>query len=635
MARRARILWFLAVAGLLAGAFDREVGLAAWADDRLSERRHALFDEQSMVSGFLPRSHAIAMVGPPLYSAIFSHFDYVNPLASQGGTLKLGVTGTFDSLNPFIVRGRAPYGLSSSATFLVYERLMARCWDEPFTLYGLIAETVEVAEDRSAIIFNLNPNARFSDGNPVTADDVLFSYAELRDKGLPNHRTYYKKVRHAEKLSADRVLFVFAPDETGAVDREMPLIMGLMPVLPKHDWQDRDFSQTTARAPIGSGPYTVERVTMGRQIVYRRTPDYWAKDLPVQRGQHNFDKVQVDYYRDDSVSLQAFKAGQYDLRRETDPTKWATSYVLSKDNQKRLRMEKSEHRRTEPAYGYVFNTRRAFFADPLFREALQHSFDFDWVNKTLFFGEMKRVTSFFPNSELAATGAPTKQEIAILSLYKDKLPSDIFSVEAPVNQGAESPSFRSDLLKARKLLEDAGYVVRDNALFSPTGTRVAFEILLSDPTEEKVALNWASSLRRLGIKVSVHTVDSAQYQSRLAAFDFDVTANRWMNSLSPGNEQAYFVGSAAADQKGSRNYAGIKDPVVDALAESLSKATTREELVSLARALDRVLMRGHYFLPLYYSGVDYVAFWDHVSRPSRVSLYGDITETWWSNKRPE
>jgi ABC-type oligopeptide transport system substrate-binding subunit len=319
---------------------------------------------------------AFAMAGEPLYSANFDHFDYANPEAPKGGTLKLGTTGTYDSMNPFIVRGQTPFGIGSGTMSLVYESLMTRGWDEPFTLYGLIAESVEVADDRSGIIFNLNKSAHFSDGTPITADDVLFSYQTLRDKGRPNHRTYYKKVASATKLSSGRVKFVFNPDERGVIDREMPLIMGLMPILPRHDWLNRDFNQTSLRFPVGSGPYKVAKADIGRSITYKRDPHYWAKDLPAQRGLYNFDRIQIDYYRDDNISLQAFKAGQYDIRREADPTKWAKAYTFPAALDGRVRLEKLEHHRTEPAYGYIFNTRRPLFADPVFRAALQYTFDF-------------------------------------------------------------------------------------------------------------------------------------------------------------------------------------------------------------------------------------------------------------------
>ncbi len=573
---------------------------------------------------------ALAMTGEPLYPPAFTHFSYANPQAPKGGTLKLGATGTFDSLNPFIVRGQPPLGLATGTMPLVYERLMNYGWDEPFTLYGELAESVEVGDDRSSIIFYLNKAARFSDGKPVTADDVLFSFETLRDKGRPNHRTYYKKVASAEKLSPLSVKFTFKRDEKGAINRELPLIIGLLAVLPKHDWQDRDFNETTLRIPIGSGPYKISSVDVGRSITYERNPLYWAKDLPVKRGLFNFDKIRVDYYRDDGVSLQAFKAGLYDMRREADPAKAAAAYDFPAAREKRVRLERLEHHRTEPAYGYILNTRRALFADPVLRAAMQYTLDFGWINRNFFYGQYKRVDSFYPNSELVAPPKPEGKELRLLTAFRDKLPADIFNEPVTPPDARSADQFRADLLKAEAMLRDKGYALKNNRLFSPHGEAVAFEILLGDPSEEKTALNWAASLERLGIAARIHTVDSAQYQSRLASFDFDVTANKWVSSLSPGNEQMYYFGSPAADQKGSRNYAGIKDPVVDALAQAITNAASREELVAAAHALDRVLMRGHYFVPLYYQSADTIASWTRIQRPARLSLHGNILESWWS-----
>jgi microcin C transport system substrate-binding protein len=589
----------------------------------------------AMAASVQPQT-SLAMVGDALYPADFAHFPYVNPDAPKGGMLKLGATGTFDSLNPFIVRGQPPFGLASGTMSLVYESLMTRGWDEPFTLYGLIAESVEVASDRSSITFNINKSAHFSDGTPITSDDVMFSYQTLRDKGRPNHRAYYKKVALAEKLSPTRIKFNFKPDDTsgkkgGMIDREMPLIIGLMPIIPMHDWQNRDFNQTSLRIPVGSGPYKITMVDVGRSITYERDTHYWAQDLPVQRGLYNFNKIRIDYYRDDSVSLQAFKAGQYDLKRESDPAKWATSYDFPAVKEGRARLERMEHHRTEPAYGYIMNTRRALFKDPVLRAALEYSFDFNWVNKNLFHGQVKRVNSFFPNSELAAPPLPEGQELEILNAYRSQLPPDIFTDPVTPPEAASQEEFRDNLLKAETMLREAGYKIDGDMLLTPSGVPVSFEIMLSDPSEEKITLNWVTALKRLGIEAKVHTVDSAQYQSRLAAFDYDVTANKWSNSLSPGNEQMFFWGSAAADQKGSRNYAGVKDPVVDALAASIPNAATRDDLVAASRALDRVLMKGNYVVPLYYLGADDIASWTRIHHPEQMPLYGNVMESWWGS----
>ncbi len=571
---------------------------------------------------------SIAMHGAPKYPADFTHFDYVNPDAPKTGTLKLGVTGSFDSLNPFIVRGQPPLGLSLGYMSLVYEPLMARSWDEPFSLYGLIAESVEVPADRSSVIFNINPKAHWQDGKPITADDVLFSYQTLRDKGRPNMRTYYKKVEKAEILGPLRIRFSFIRDAQGAIDREMPLIMGLMPVLPSHIWQTRKFDETSLQIPVGSGPYKIAHVDPGRSIAYRLDPDYWGRDIPSRRGLFNFDQIRIDYYRDDNIALEAFKAGAYDWRREFDAGKWATGYDFPAAHDGRVKLERHEHHRTEPAYGFILNTRRPPFNDPALRAALEYTLDFDWINRTLFHSEYRRVTSFFPNSELTAPSLPEGKELEILEKYRDKLPAEIFTETVTPPEGNQ----RDNLLKADDILRGAGYNLRNNQLYASGAQKpVAFEILLSDPAEEKVALEWSRSLARIGITARVHTVDSAQYQARMAAFDFDVTAGRWINSMSPGNEQIFFWGSSAADQPGSRNYPGIKDPVIDELANAVPAAITRDDLVATTHALDRVLMKGHYTVPLYYAGADRLAYWaTHLRRPDIAPLYGTVLESWWA-----
>jgi microcin C transport system substrate-binding protein len=571
---------------------------------------------------------AIAMHGEPKYGAGFTHFDYANPDAPKEGTLKLGVTGTFDSLNPFIVRGVVPLGLSLGYMSLVYEPLMARSWDEPFSLYGLIAESMDVPSDRSNVIFNINPKARWQDGTPINADDVLFSWQILRDHGRPNMRTYYKKVEKAEKLGALCIKFTFARNTDHTIDREMPLIMGLMPIVPAHIWQNRAFDETSLQIPVGSGPYKVAQVDPGRSITYTLDPDYWGRDLPSQKGLYNFGEIHIDYYRDDNILLEAFKAGAFDWRREFDAGKWATAYDFPAAHDGRVKLERDEHHCTEPAYGFILNTRRKPFNDPALRAALEYTLDFDWINRTLFHNEYRRVASFFPNSELSAPPLPEGKELAILEKYRAQLPPDIFTQPvAPPDTG----DMRDNLLKASAMLRSAGYILRDNQLYAPDADMpVAFEILLSDPAEEKIALEWSRALKRVGITVRVHTVDSAQYQQRMAAFDFDVMAGRWINSLSPGNEQTIFWSSSAADQPGSRNYPGIKDPVVDALANAIPAAATREDLVATVHALDRVLMAGHYTVPLYYAGTDRVAYWTaHLRHPDIIPLYGTVLESWW------
>ncbi len=565
----------------------------------------------------------IAMHGAPKYDDGYTHFGYANPDAPKGGTLRLGVTGTFDSTNPFIIRGQPALGLG----VYLYETLMARSWDEPFSLYGLIAESVEVPDDRTSVTFNLRREAHWSDGIPITADDILFSFVTLRDQGRPNHRTYYKKVEKTEKLDNYRVKFTFTRNTDGSVDREMPLIMGLMPILPQHDWQNRNFNETSLRIPIGSGPYTISKLDPGRSITYQRDPHYWGNLVPAQQGLYNFDAIKIDYYRDDSIALQAFKAGAFDLRRESDPNRWITAY----DHKENIKMERLPHHRPEPISGFIFNTRRSLFVDPVLRAALQYTFDFNWINRSLFHGQYHRTISFFPNSELAAPSLPEGKERDILESYRTLLPDSIFTAPVTPPVAENEAAFRDNLLNASAMLRKAGYVLHNDQLYTPTHTAVSFEVLLSDPTEEKVALEWVRALKRVGITATVHTVDGAQYQERLTEFNFDVTTGKWINTLSPGNEQIYFWGSAAADQKGSRNYPGIKDPVVDALARAIPAASTREDLVATTHALDRVLMSGHYIIPFYYLGADQIAYWSNrLQRPDAMPLYGTVQESWWA-----
>ena len=578
-----------------------------------------------------PRHHAIAMHGEPKYADGFSHFDYVNPVAPKGGILRLGATGTFDSLNPFIVRGTPAQGLNTGIMSLVYESLMTRSWDEPFTLYGLSAETVDVADDRSSITFHINPKAHFSDGKPITADDLLFSFTTLRDKGRPNHRTYYKKVAKAERLDNLSVKFTFKPNADGSIDHEMPLIMGLMPILPKHDWEDRDFNQTTWRIPVGSGPYKITKLDPGRNIIYSRDENYWARDLPVERGLYNFDNIRFDYYRDDGIALESFKAEQLDLRREYDINKWSTGYDSPAVDNGRIKLEQLPHHRTEPISGFVLNTRNALLKDPVLRHALSEAFDSGWINRNIFHSQYKRAESYFPNSELAAPPLPDTSEIKLLDAYRDQLPATIFTeaITPPSTDGSDA-SLRDHLLKASNALQKTGYTLRDNQLYAPDGKPVTFDILLNNPAEEKIAMTWARALTRLGIPARVHTVDSSQYQRRLAAFDYDITTVKWFNSLSPGNEQIAYWNSQAADQSGSRNYPGIKNSVIDAITRQLPAAKTRQELITYTHALDRLLLAGDYIIPFYYTGADDIAWWTpHLRHPDVIPMYGTVLESWW------
>ena len=511
-------------------------------------------------------AHGIAMHGQPKYAPGFAHLDYVNPDAPKGGEMRRASTGTFDNLNPFIIKGVVAHG-----RHLVFESLLKRTWDEPFSLYGLIAESIDVPDDRSSIAFTLRPEARFHDGSPITVDDVIFSWETLKEQGRPNHRLYYNKVVEIERPDARTVRFVFDAEEP---DRELPLILGLMPILSKAYYSSVTFDETTLTPPLGSGPYRIERVDAGRGIVYRRDPDYWGRDLPINRGQHNVDRISYDYYRDDEVMLEAFRAGEYDLRLERSATRWATGYDFPAVEDGRVRLEQLPHGRPSGMFALAYNTRRAVFAERAVRYALSLAFDFEWVNKALLQGAYVRTNAIFDNSELGFGGLPEGGELALLEPHRDRLPPELFDTayHAPAVEGG----LRRNLAQARRLLAEAGWRVEDGVLRREAdGLPLAFEILLVNPGNEKIALAFARNLERLGVEAKVRTVDTAQYQYRRNVYDFDMLIYRWGMSLSPGNEQAFYWGADAADQEGTRNYPGIRDPVVDELIARMTQARER------------------------------------------------------------
>ena len=565
-------------------------------------------------------AHGIAMHGSPKYGPDFAHLDYVNPDAPKGGEMRRAATGTFDNLNPFIIKGVVAHG-----RHLIFESLLKRTWDEPFSLYGLIAESIDVPDDRSSATFTLRPEARFHDGSPITVDDVIFSWETLKEQGRPNHRLYYNKVRKIERPDARTIRFLF---DAEIPDRELPLILGLMPILSKAYYSSVTFEETTLTPPLGSGPYMIESVDAGRGIVYRRNPDYWGKDLPINRGQHNFDRISYDYYRDDEVMLEAFRAGEYDLRQELSATRWATGYDFPAVEDGRVRLEQLSHGRPSGMFALVFNSRRPVFAERAVRYALSLAFDFEWINKALLQGAYVRTDSIFDNSELGSRGLPEGGELELLEPRRDQLPPELFDTvyHAPALEGG----LRANLAHARRLLAEAGWTIEDGSLRrAADGLPLAFEILLVNPGNEKIGLALARNLKRLGAEAKVRTVDTAQYQYRRNVYDFDMIIYRWGMSLSPGNEQAFYWGVDAADQEGTRNYPGIRDPVVDALIARMTEARAREDFVDVVRAMDRVLLWGHYLIPLYHLNDDRFAYWDKYGRPEVIPLYGAVLDTWW------
>lgn len=569
-------------------------------------------------------AHGIALYGAPKQPPGFSHFSYVNPDAPKGGRLVVSAFGSFDSLNPLIVKGIAANGVRD----FTIESLMARGLDEPFTLYGLIAESVEVPEDRSSITFHLNPKARFSDGKPITADDVLFSLKLLKEKGRPNHRTYFAKVAKAERLSDHDVRFTF--DAAG--DREIPLILGLMPVLPKHAINPDTYESTSLEAPLGSGPYRVGKIDAGRSVTYVRDPNYWGRDLPVNVGRFNFDEIRFDYFREGSVMFDAFKAGQVDIWPEEDPRRWANAYDFP--GMRDGRAVKREFDIGLPAgmTALVFNTRRTVFADPRVREALIYLFDFEWINRTLYAGLYQRTQSYFQRSILASEGRPADaREHELLAPFPDAVKAAIMegTYRFPSTDG--SGRSRDNQEKAFRLLQAAGYELDNGRLVeAKTGRQLTFEILAASTSQEGLLLSFARDVERLGIKVKLRVVDGAQYQARLTNYDYDVIQNTWSSSLSPGNEQLFRWSATAAKTPGTYNFAGVENPAADAMIQAMLAAKSEEDFVSSVRALDRVLLSGNYVIPLFFIPKQWVAYWTRLRHPETTPLFGYNVESWWS-----
>lgn len=564
------------------------------------------------------------MHGEPKYPAGFSHFDYVNAEAPKGGTVKMAVVANgFDSFNPFDIRGVAAAGISD----YLYDTLLESSDDEPFSAYGLIAESLETPDDRSYVVFNLRQQARFQDGEPITAEDVKFSFETLTTRGHPFFRNYYADVSKVTIEGSHRVRFDFS----GTSNRELPLILGQMPILPAHYWKDREFGENGLTPPVGSGPYRIGSFEAGRSITYQRVDDYWARDLGVRKGRFNFDRIIYDYYTDDTVALEGFKAGSFDFRLESSAKNWATAYTGEKFENGTIIKEAIEHHRPTGMQGFAFNTRREVFFDPLVREALAYGFDFEWTNKNLFFGQYTRTDSYFENSELASTGLPRGRELEILEAFRGQLDDDVFAEEYTPPETDGQSGLRQNLKTALELLRKAGYEIRDGKMVhGKTGEPLAFEILLFQKSFERVVLPFKNNLARLGIDMAVRLVDSNQYIQRLREFDYDMITQVIGQSDSPGNEQREYWHSSTADAKGSRNYMGVSDPVVDELVSMVIQAPDREELVHRVRALDRVLLNGHYVIPHWHLTRDRIAYWNFLQRPAETPKNGVDLNNWWA-----
>ena len=554
------------------------------------------------------------------YGADFTHFDYVNPQAPKGGTLRQAAIGTFDTFNDFILKG-----VSAAGVGMIYDSLMVAAEDEPFSQYGLIAEKVELAADRTYVIFHLNPAARFHDGHPVTADDVVFTFNLLLEQGQPMYKRYYADVTEVEALDQRKVKFTFKDGDNA----ELPLIVGQLEILPQHFWQGKEFKKSGLDLPLGSGPYRIKSFLPGKSITYERVADYWAADLPVNKGRYNFNVLIYDYYRDATVALEAFKAGEYDFRHENVSKNWATLYTGPQFDDGEIIKKEITHEIPQGIQGFVFNTRRAIFSDRQVREALIYAFDFEWSNKNLFYNQYKRNDSYFSNSEMAAKGAPSAAEKALLEPFRDQLPAEVFtdSYHLPTTDGRGN--IRHNLRRAAALLKKAGWIIKNKKLVDKKGKPFVFEILLTAPAFERIVLPFKRNLERLGIETEVRVVDTAQYLNRIREFDFDMVVWNYGQSLSPGNEQRYYWHSSVADIPGSRNLAGIKDPVVDALVEKIIRATDRQNLTTRVRALDRVLQWGFYILPHWHISTFRIAYWNKLAQPELVPKYGLGLMTWW------
>lgn len=567
------------------------------------------------------KTHALTLGDKPKYGPDFQHLDYANPNAPKGGDVRLWGFGTFDTFNPFTIKGAPAPGIGRP-----YETLMTTPQDDIQGEYGLVAESVEVPDDLSYVIYNLRPEAKFHDGSQITADDIVFSFNILREKGRPHYRFYYANVIKAEALTPQRVKFSFS----GPRNRELPLILGQVPALSKKYWSTRDIGKTTLEPPLGSGPYKVKSFEAGRYIVYERVKDYWGKDLPINRGRNNFGTIRYDMYRDQVVALEAFKAHKYDFRMEGSSKVWALEYDFPKRKAGHVIATELPHKRPASMQAFVFNTRRDKFKSRTLREALAYAFDFEWSNKNLFYGQYKRTRSYFENSELAATGLPSPEELTLLEPLRGKIPDEVFtkSYEPPKSDG--SGKLRRSLRQATRILRKAGWKIANNRLIDPkSGRPLEIEFLMFNQQFERIVAPFIRNLKRLGVKSSIRIVDAAQYQNRVRDFDFDVVIGSFGQSLSPGNEQRDFWGSKARNRPGSQNLIGISDPAIDTLIEKIVAAPDRKSLIIATKALDRVLQWSHFVVPNWHISSDRVAWWDRFGRPKIKPDYGVGFEAWW------
>ncbi len=572
-------------------------------------------------------AHGLSKYGDLKYPADFTHFDYVNPDAIKGGQAKQASLGTYDNLNPFILKGVAAAGLG-----LMYDSLTVSSGDEAFSVYGLIAETMEVPDDKRWVIFNLRTEARWHDGEALTAEDVVWTFDTLKSKGHPFYKSLYAAIVKAEILDTHKVKFHFSEGNNG----ELPLLIGGLSILPKHFWEDRDFEKTTLDPLLGSGPYKIGKIDPGRSISYERVTDYWAQDLPVNKGTNNIDTLGYDYYRDLTVALEALKSGDVDFRTEYISKIWKTGYDFPAVEAGNVVKEEIPDQRIQRMQAFVLNSRKSKFSDARVRQALGYAFDFEWMNKNLFYGAYQRINSYFQNSEFMATGLPEGDELEILEQYRDQLPASVFNEEytLPVNDG--SGNIRKQYRKALRLFKEAGWEVKDGKMTHlESGEVMEIELVIAQPSVEKIGLAFRKTLERLGVGLKVRVIDSAQYEKRVEDFDYDMLVLGWSQSDSPGNEQFDMWSSAAADEPGSRNYVGIKNPVIDELIKLIVNAPSRKSLVTATKALDRVLLHNHYVIPHYFGPTYRVAYWNKFSRPAIAPIKSLGFNTWWIDPEKE
>ena len=567
------------------------------------------------------KSHAIAMHGEPKYKKDFQHLDYVNPNAYKGEKVVFSTTGSYDTFNPYTLKGTSAAGIGN-----LYETLTISSNDEAFTEYGLIAESIEWPEDRSWVAFNLRKEAKWHDGKSITPEDVIWTFNTLKEKGHPFYKYYYGDVINAVKENDLKVKFNFRDTK----NFELPLIVGQLPVLPKHYWEDRNFEETSLEIPIGSGPYKIKSFDPGRSITYELNLDYWGLDIPIKKGTDNFGIIKYEYYKDRGIEREAFKSGEIDFFSENSSKEWATSYELSVVENGLIKKELIEHSNPQGMQAFVFNIRKNYFKDVRVREALSYAFDFEWTNQNLFYSAYKRTNSFFENSELASFGTPQGKEFKLLYKYKDQLPKKLFLTEYNPPKTNGSGFIRKELSIANNLLKEAGWEIRNGILTNKENNKpFKFEILLVSPAFERIVLPFKDNLKKLGIEVTVRTVDSSQYQQRLETFDFDMIVSSFRQSLSPGNEQRDFWGSDAANTIGSRNLIGVENSIVDILIEKIISSENREELIITTKALDRVLLWNHYVIPQWHISAYRVLYWDIFNKPKIRPKYSLGTETWW------